>query len=193
MTETELKYQLESAADADRLGAILGDPDERRFLATRYWLPATPRGAALRIREVGGASEATVKRSGAAPTDGLFVHDERTELLDAGDAVAFISGQRPIDDLPLVAATGLQGPFRYVGLILTRRDVHRKNGLPLEIDRVTFPDGGEEFEVEVETPDADARRSDLMALAVEAGVTLRPSTKTKLGRLLDRIDREVRE
>ncbi|MFH1529761.1 MAG: CYTH domain-containing protein [Pseudomonadota bacterium] len=187
MTETELKFRLEGAADAARLEAILGEPVTCLFLATRYWLPSAPAGVALRLREVGGATEATVKRSGGAPMDGLFVHDEQSELLDAGAAVAFISGERPMDELPLAARAGLQGPFRYVGIILTRRHLYRVGDLPLEVDRVTFPNGADEWELEVETPDAAARRGDVEELAGRAGISLRPSVKTKLGRLLDRL------
>jgi len=193
MTEIELKFRLGSAADAACLEATLGEPVERLFLATRYWLPAAPAGVALRLREVGGATEATIKRSGGAPTNGLFVHDEQSERLDAGVAVTFISGERPIEELPLVARAGLCGPFRYVGIILTRRHVYRVGDLPLEVDQVTFPDGAEEWELEVEIPDAGARRSEIEDLAGRAGVSLRPSEKTKLGRLLDRITREELE
>ena len=190
MTETELKYRLESDIETTRLEAFLGEPVARLLLATRYWLPTAPPGAAVRLREVDGATEASVKRSDRVPVDGLFIHDEQAERLDAGAAVAFISGELPIDELPLVSRTGLRGPFRYVGLVLTRRHVYHVDGLPLEVDRVTFPDGCEDFELEVETPDAAALRSKLMDLAARAGVALRPSRKTKLGRLLDRINPE---
>lgn len=184
MLEIELKYRLANEEEMTRLEAVLGDPMERLNQTNRYWLPAAPPGVALRIREVGGASEATVKRAGPAPEDGLFVHEEETELLDAGAVVAVLTGERPIQDLPLVARTGLQGPFRYVGLLLTRRNVYRIDGLPVETDRVTFPDGTKEYEVEVEAMDAGALRGVLLALAARAGVSLRPSTDTKLGRFL---------
>jgi len=186
MLETELKYRLTNEEEMTRLEAVLGEPIERLAQANRYWLPAAPAGVALRVREVGGASEATVKRAGPAPVDGLFVHEEETERLDAGAAVALLTGERPLEDLPLVTKTGLQGPFRYVGLLLTRRNVYRIAGLPVETDRVTCPDGTKEFEVEVEAIDADALRGQLLALAALAGVSLRPSKNTKLGRFLAR-------
>ena len=192
MTEIELKYQLLSDSEARRLEVLLGEPVERLFLATRYWLPTSPPGAAVRLREVGGATEASVKRSGGVPVDGLFIHDEQAERLDAGRAVGFISGEIPIDELSLVARGGLKGPFRYVGLILTRRHVYHVDGLSIEVDKVTFPDGTEDFELEVESPDAAAFRSKLLDLADQAGVALRPSEKTKLGRLLDRASPEER-
>jgi hypothetical protein len=185
--ETELKFMLDDDSAVRRLEACLGEPSARLAMATRYWLPAAPAGVALRLREIGGATEATIKRGREVPRDGLFINDEQTEQLDAGVAVACISGEQPLETLPLVAGAGLEGPFRYVGLILTQRHVYTVGDLPLEIDRVTYPDGGTEFEVEVEVPDADARRGELAALAAEAGVTLTPSTRTKLGRLLDRM------
>jgi len=184
MLETELKYRLTSEEEMTRFEAVLGEPNERLAQANRYWLPAAPLSVALRIREVGGASEGTVKRAGPAPVDGLFVHEEETERLDAGTAVALLTGERPFEDLPLVTKTGLQGPFRYVGLLLTRRNVYRIDGMPVETDRVTFPDGTKEFEVEVEAFHAEALRGQLLALAARARVSLRPSKDTKLGRFL---------
>lgn len=186
MLETELKYRLTSEEEMTRLEAVLGEPIERLAQANRYWLPTVPPGVALRVREVGGESEATVKRAGPAPMDGLFIHEEETERLDAGTAVALLTGERPLEDLPLVTKTGLQGPFRYVGLLLTLRNVYRIDGLPVETDRVTFPDGAKEYEVEAEAIDADALRSELLALAALAGVSLRASKDTKLGRFLAR-------
>ena len=191
MTEIELKFRLESDADRARLEEVLGEPLERLHLATRYWLPTGSPGAAVRLREVSGATEASIKRSEAAPDEGLFIHSEQTQRLDAGAAVAYISGERPLDELPLVTDAGLTGPFRYVGLILTRRHVYRIKGMPLEVDAITYPDGGQEFEVEVETADADALRGDLEALAARAGIRLQPSETTKLGRLLARAGEEV--
>ncbi len=192
LIETELKFLLEDDAATTRLEACLGEPTARLDLATRYWLPAAMEGVAVRLREVGGATVATIKIAGEAPVAGLFVHEERSEQLDAGTAVDFISGERPLEELPLVVQAGLRGPFRYVGLVLTRRHVYDVDGLPLEVDRVTYPDGGQDFEVEIEVPDAADRRGEIHALADTAGVALVPSTRTKLGRLLERIPAEER-
>lgn len=190
MIETELKFLLQDDDAARRLEAGLGEPTARLSMATRYWLPQTGDGVAVRLREIGGATEATIKSAREDPKDGLFINDERSEQLDAGVAVAFISGELPIEALPLVVRAGLEGPFRYVGLVLTQRNVYRVDGLPVEVDRVTYPDGTQEFEVEIEAPDAAARRGEIAALAAEAGVLLTPSTRTKLGRLLARIGGE---
>ena len=81
---------------------------QRLAQANRYWLPAAPPGVALRVREVGDAAEATVKRAGAAPKDGLFIHEEETDPLDAETLAGLVAGDRSIEDLPLVARTGLR-------------------------------------------------------------------------------------
>ncbi|MBM4370953.1 MAG: CYTH domain-containing protein [Deltaproteobacteria bacterium] len=188
MVETELKFRLAGEEELARLEALLGKPLLLRQLSSHYWIPGSPPHASLRLREVDGAAELTVKRGGAPPVDGLHVREEVSERIDAGLAVALLCGEVSPAELPLVHRTGLAAPFHDAGRLLTERRTFRAGILPVETDRVLFPDGSRDWEVEVEAPEAAALRGALLELARRAGVALVPSRDTKLQRLLARQD-----
>ncbi|MBN1421631.1 MAG: hypothetical protein JXP34_22855, partial [Planctomycetes bacterium] len=60
-------------------------------------------------------------------------------------------------------------------------------GLALELDRIIYPDGHEEYEIEIETEDPGPAADRLAALLRDLGIEAIPERRTKLERLLVRL------
>lgn len=191
--EIELKVRLVGRGDYERLCARLGEPDETREQVNHYFRSADGRipgdQGVIRIRVEGGRAVLTVKLGGWV-TDGL-VRAREIEEAWQGDP----------DALPPPSEAFWQGGYRgmaalearfgrrfglvWAGAMHNRRRVHRTgDGLCLELDASRYPDGEEDFEVEVETPDPEGVRSRLLALLDAAGVRHAPQTRTKYQRFL---------
>ena len=77
--------------------------------------------------------------------------------------------------------------LRIIGRLDNERSRFHGGGLTIEVDRMTFPDGSQEFEVEVETGDPGAARAWLLGEFLRLGVRHEPGRRTKFERLLRRI------
>lgn len=184
--EIEVKFTIGSLEDLTRLEKVLGDPERDLHLMNRYWLAGSPDQGMVRLREQGGATEATVKTRVDRPeAPGVFAHRERNQRLTEDETLAALQGDS-LEKLALVREAGLKGPFTYVGSIYCHRTVHPLGDLMLELDRIQFPDGTWEYELEVEHPEPEHAGELIAKLAREAGIVLVAGTRSKFKRLLQR-------
>ena len=72
------------------------------------------------------------------------------------------------------------------GTLENERTTFRGNDYTVELDRMRFADGGEEFELEVESDDPDGARAWCGEILAALGIELRASTETKYERVLRR-------
>lgn len=199
--ETELKLVVDDRASLDRILARLGPARSTQDQHNRYfdtddgaW---SEHGLAVRLRRQDGTLKLTVKSGGT--DDGDFVRRgewetelpvDRESTLAAGGAPLLASVRALLEEhgtaLPAALAAA---PLREIG---TMTNVRRRAGLPdhegllVELDETTYPNGDVRFEVELEVPDASratAAVGRLRAAFDAAGVAWRPSKVTKRERL----------
>jgi uncharacterized protein YjbK len=74
----------------------------------------------------------------------------------------------------------------YLGCLRTERRRRRLGDLVVELDELTYPDGGKAYELEVETSEPEVARSLLEAICVTHGVRATPQHRSKLEGFLHR-------
>lgn len=75
--------------------------------------------------------------------------------------------------------------LRLAGRLVNERVCREVDGWKLEVDRLTFPDGSESYELELETEDVDRARAWLEEELDARGIAHRPQRFTKFERLLE--------
>jgi uncharacterized protein YjbK len=191
--EQELKLRLPTRGDYERLQDLLGRPDRRLEQHNAYLDTAgaelRARRVMARLRDENGALLLTVKWK-AGHADGYFQAEEeevRLEAPSAAQAVETGEAARVLRDLcPELQNLELAG-LRVLGGIRNLRQSFRLDGFELELDHSTYPDGAEDFELELETNRPEAAWKLLERLLRDSGARGEPQTQTKYERFLKSI------
>ncbi len=202
--EREWKLALASEADADSLRSVLPPPFEETIQNNTYWdLPGRPLSAAgvlvrLRLEERARGARAfvTVKDAAVRSAGGLFEAPEDEEEVPVAAAREVLAGARGLASLGtgvlarLARRQGALDRLEQWGAMKNLRRRYRLAGdLVVELDRTEFPDGGVEWEIELESAEVAAAARALSALLGRAGVVAQPQTLTKSERLARRLAR----
>ena len=197
-SEEELKYSLAGAEDHQKLvgpGGLAGPATRHSQVNLHLDAPDHRLARAmtmLRIRSVAGRGPLVTLKSGTEVEAGYFRSQEIEEEIPA-DLLPEIR-RRPgrILGLDLAPVRELrerfgEPPLAVIGVLINERSTFRAGGFVLEVDRMTFPDGSEEFEVEVETVNPGQARSWVEGEFRRLGVNAAPSRRTKFERLLAKL------
>jgi uncharacterized protein YjbK len=191
--EVELKYRLEGRANYERLCRGIGEPAADWEQINHYFRSADGKipgeQGVIRIRLERGEAVFTVKLGGPLK-DGLASAQEYEEpwsgdlqerslrsstLWETGHAGLKVLEQEFGQHFPLV----------WAGKMVNRRRLYRlPEGLCLEVDASRYPDGAEDYEVEVETQRPEQDRARLTRLLDSLGIRYAPQTATKYQRFL---------
>ena len=193
--EDEIKFRLAGAEDLRRLLAGLPGPadvvaQENIYLDTAD-LRLAGRMAMLRIRVSGPDARLTLKR-GTEVEAGYFRSIE-VEAALAAEVLEGILADPPsvwrLDLPPVGEARSLIGeaPLAVIGRLRNERSAFRAEGFRVEVDRMVFPDGSAEYEVELETAEPDRARRWLGGEFARLGVRAEPGRETKFERLLRKL------
>ena len=193
--EVELKYRLEGRGEYEKLCRELGDPVEVWEQVNHYFRSADgkiPGGdGVIRIRQEKGRALLTVKLG--ALEAGLARAEEYEEAWPG-----------PLDEMPptsnaiwgagheglhlLEQRFGTRFPLVWLGKMVNQRKFYRPvEGIPLEVDASRYPDGQEDYEVEVETEEPECDRERLLTLLTDLGLRVEPQTATKYQRFLQHL------
>jgi uncharacterized protein YjbK len=194
--EQELKIRLTGRDDYERLERRLG-PALRGLEQLNAYLdtPALElraRRIMARIRQLadGEPLRMTVKW-GATRQDGYFQAEEvERDLQAVTPELAIASGEaaRTLHEL-CPEARGLDlGGLRLLGCLRNRRKLYVLDGFELELDHSTYPDGAEDYELELETAEREAAVQRVTLLLQEAGARGEPQTLTKFERFLSHLE-----
>ncbi len=210
--EREIKLELGSAEDRDRLLAVLPPPSEVKEQSNHYYdLPRgdlRAAGVMLRLRiektehaGVGGTADdagvgsrerarITVKEGAKRDGAGLFDSAETEADVLVADARRVAQGDVTFESLGGEILTSLAARFGDLkslacwGTLENRRSVHPLDAeFVLEVDRAVYPDGTVLNEVELESDDPKGAHARLTALLDSVPVSYRPSTASKSERL----------
>lgn len=186
--EIELKWALDDAGHR-LLGRALArelGPPARLEQRNRFYDSADRRlrraGLNLRLREENGRLLLTCKRR-VAQEDGLHHHEEWEQWLDGAPGEPPALRSLPVPE-PWIAALA-EAPLELVGGFANTRDEFRAAGDLLCLDRTDFLGRRVDYELEIETADADASRARWTAKLKEWGVSWRPQPLTKFARMLE--------
>lgn len=193
--ETEIKLRLEGRAQYEKLCRRLGAPSDAWEQINHYFQSEDGRipgeEGVIRIRLEKGKAVFTVKLG--VLKGGLASAREYEE-----------AWRGPVEEVPppscamwdaghsglqaLEAKFGLRFPLVWVGKMVNRRRLYRTaEGLRMEVDASTYPDGEEDYEVEVETDDPERDRVLLEALLNDLGIRFVPQPATKYQRFLEHL------
>lgn len=196
--EVEIKLRLEGWSEYQKLCRGLGDPEDAWEQVNHYFQSEDGRipgkGGVIRIRLEKARALLTVKLG--ALRDGLATAEEYEE-----------TWQGPLDEMPppsnaiwetghaglkaLEEAWGKRFPLVWLGKMVNQRRLYRTaGGLCVEVDASRYPDGREDYEVEVETEEPDRDRVLLEALLDRTGIRYVPQPATKYQRFLEHMGRE---
>lgn len=206
--EIELKYRLKNWRQVHDLVPKLPAP-EAHFTQTNFYLDDANRSLRkakimLRAREitfpVGMAKglgkppvTITVKRKKAAPKDGLFINEERQQVMHIDDWRPILYGKAQLElkgpALSWLAAEvpGL-GPLQILGSSENIRWQIYSYVYMLEIDKTVFSNGDIEAEVECETEIPDDARKHIEALLAQNYIDFEPATQGKYSRFLEKTE-----
>lgn len=204
--ETELKYRLGNWRDVHTLVDKLPAP-EAQFTQTNFYLDDTKRSLRevrimLRAREitfpVGLAKglgkppvTVTAKRRISAK-DGLFVNEERTQVMHIDDWRDIQYGKAVLDSGPVLTWLGETVPKLGKLQVLGHTENHRwqiySDVFKLEIDKTIYPDGAIEGEVECETSLPDLARAHIEKLLSGLNIQFKPATQGKYARFLEKAE-----
>ncbi len=190
--EVELKLRLEAREAYEGLCRKLGRPEVAWEQINHYFqsedgrIPGS-RGV-IRIRLEKGKALLTVKLG--ALHNGLATAQEYEETWP-GPAGRMPPSSSEIWETGHAGLKALEqqfgGPFplKWVGSMANLRKIYRTNeGLCLEVDASRYPDGHEDYEVEVETDDPQRDRGLLEGLLSRLGIPFTPQPATKYQRFL---------
>lgn len=197
VNEEELKYLLAGHEDLERLlgagglGGYLGtERQENLYFDTRN-LRLLRGLAMLRARAVAGGKVSLTLKSGTELEAGYFSSEE-VEADITGAILAELrrdpASMFRHDLAPVRALRARFGEPKLVliGTLRNERARFLAQRFLVEVDRMTFPDGTEEYEVELETEERGAAREWLLGEFRRLGVRAEPGRETKLERLLRR-------
>jgi uncharacterized protein YjbK len=194
-TEVEIKLRLEGRAHYDKLCREMAEPQEDWEQVNHYFQSEDGRipgeEGVIRIRQEKGKAVFTVKlgaleaglassREYEEPWQGAReeMPPPSTAMWDSGH-----SGLRALEE-----KFGGRFPLVWIGKMVNRRRLYRTaEGLSMEVDASTYPDGEEDYEVEVETDDPERDRALLEALLEKLGVRFVPQPATKYQRFLQHL------
>ncbi len=190
--EIEIKLRLEGRAQYDKLCRELSTPADAWEQINHYFRSEDGRipgeEGVIRIRLERGKAVFTVKLG--ALKDGLASAQEYEE-----------AWRGPLEEMPPASISmwdaghaglhalehrfGKRFPLVWVGKMINQRRLYRTaEGLCMEVDASRYPDGEEDYEVEVETDDPERDRGLLEALLDRLGVRFVPQPATKYQRFL---------
>jgi uncharacterized protein YjbK len=187
--ESELKYRLSSASDAEKiLAAGIGEISSVRRQVNHYFDTREGEllrsGIILRLRR-DGSDRLTLKYggpSGAIPGHFDSIEHEIGLAADFADALLRDPALLWTSGLgPLVELERLRGPVElvsYATLVTKRHTI--ESDFVIEVDFMELPDGSQVQELEIETDDPSGARSWIESLFARIGVSAAPSTETKL-------------
>jgi uncharacterized protein YjbK len=193
--EKELKLRLPTHEDYTRLLRRLG-PVERSTRQRNDYLDTDGdelrrRRIMVRFRDEGGGLVLTVKWK-AVQREGYFQAEEEeaglkarspSEALRDGEAARALAALCP--ELREVDLSTL----RVLGSIHNLRQRFRLEDFDLELDHSTYPNGAEDYELEVETLRPEAARELVERLLQDSGARCEPQSLTKYERFLDNVSR----
>jgi len=206
--EIELKYRLTNWRQVHDLVPKLPTP-EAHFTQTNFYLDDPKRSLRqakimLRAREitfpVGMAKglgkppvTITAKRRVKAPKDGLFINEERQQVMHIDDWRAVQYGKETLELTgPALGWVAEQVPslskLRVLGTAENIRWQIYSDVFKLEIDKTVFSNGDIEAEVECETELPDAARAHIEALLKQHHIEFKPSTQGKYSRFLEKFE-----
>jgi uncharacterized protein YjbK len=188
--ETELKYRLEGRAEYEKLCRELGDPVDTWEQINHYFQSADGkipgREGVIRIREEKGKAVLTVKLGALA--NGLARAREYEQPWSGpGEQMPPLSKalwkSRHEGLEVLERRFGGRFPLVWSGRMVNLRKLYRSSqGLCMEVDASRYPDGQEDYEVEVETEFPERDRALLETLLRDLGIRFAPQTATKYQR-----------
>lgn len=197
--ELELKYHLAGAEDYDLLlencpespGHSTARQENYYFDSPGYEIAG--KGGMLRLR-FDGELKLCFKLGGEKPGHpGYFDALEVESELETDFLQRALENPQELADLnapPLKALWRHFEPLTLVniGRLVTVRRYRMAENFLLELDEVSYPDGGLAHEVEIETPFAEEAREVLLAWIEKLGINARPQRRSKLQGLLERQD-----
>ena len=193
--EKELKYILPGDWARRSLIAHFGGEAKIAVQENYYFYPQNREigniNEMLRLRREGGSVIATYKR-GRSARDGAFVADEFEETLSSAEFAEVISGRRNLSAFDIAPVREAKRDFGSVNFALLgrveneRTKVRMPSGDVLELDRTSFPDGSADYELEVETDDAEVMRGYLLDVFRRLDIDAVAQTKTKFERFMER-------
>ena len=193
--ERELKYRIGSredflslrdAPDWGERGAVLA---QLNYYFDTADLTLARSRAMLRIRTAGDC--VLTLKCGVEARPGYFDSLELEAEISEGSIAALLQKPATLLDLLLPPIEELKRRFGRLEVSLLGR-LHNErvrrtiDGLVLEVDRVTFPDGSELFELEIETDEILRAEAWVDSRLISHGLRLAPQRLTKLEELLKR-------
>ena len=193
--EIEIKLRLEGRAQYDKLCREMGTPADAWEQINHYFrsedggIPGEE--GVIRIRLERGKGIFAVKLG--ALKDGLASAQEYEEVwrgplgeMPPPSIAMWDTGHAGLHALE--KRFGKRFPLVWVGKMINQRRLYRTaEGLCMEVDASRYPDGEEDYEVEVETDDPERDRALLEALLDRLGVRFVPQPATKYQRFLEHL------
>ncbi len=196
--EEEIKLEIPDRATFDSLHESLSlassTPPARLEQVNHYFdtreLLLTRSGIMLRLRVTDGRPELTLKIGGELE-EGHFRARELEETVSPARAAELLEQPARVHDLDLEPVRILREelgapPLEVIGELRNERTVFTVDGYLVELDRMRFGDGGEEYEMEVESGRPAAARAWCTRWLEAAGIRVTLSRETKSQRLLRR-------
>jgi len=209
--EQEIKLELASEEDRDRLIAALPPSTRRKRQANHYYdlpgLELRGAGVLLRLRletikrpehSPRQRARVTVKERATRDGEGLFDSIEREFDVPVEAAEAVVGGDAGFETLggevldALAARFGALAGLRRWGVLENERSVHPFGEWELEVDRAVYPGGVVLREVELESERPEEARARLTALLGRLGIAATPSSMSKSERLAQAADEATR-
>jgi len=192
--EKELKIRIHSKDDFFRLVKELKGYQQSVKQTNWYWdtndFHLLAKEAILRIREEEGRRIITWKK-GKSIEDGYFVSEEIEaefpgELNNCKTGKVLDIRALPKDIIENIQRVIPEDSFNLycIGYIETERRYYSLQGFKLEVDHIRYPDGYEDFELEVETEKLDELRNIIMELLKSMKIDYSYQTQTKFQRFL---------
>ncbi len=193
--ERELKWQLTAAEHATLYAHLRTSlafeqlQQSNRFFDTED-LRLRQSLCNLRLRRENQRLLLTIKRRLCEQQDGLHLHDEYERWLnhcfwDQNPAV--LTQSLPLS--PPCAALLKNTPLKYIGGFSNLRYQAQQNNELICLDQTSFDENDCEWELEVETEDADTSRAHWEGIFAHIGISPTTQTDTKFKRFLQRCAR----
>ncbi len=196
--EQEIKYLLQGPDDYQKLAGpgglsgLLGREHQENFYFDTPSLHLADHLTMLRIRTTSSGPARLTLKSGTEVEAGYFRSTEIEAVLSREvlkrvhrePGFLYHLDLKPVKEL---RARFGELPLVLVGELLNERCRFQSGGFLIELDRMTFPDGTQEFEVEVETRDPGLARAWLLEEFQRLGIRPEPGRQTKFERLVRKI------
>jgi len=194
--EVEVKLRLEGRAQYERLCREMGTPEDAWEQVNHYFRSEDGRipgeEGVIRLRLEKGGAVFTVKLG--ALKDGLADSQEYEEAwsgpleMPPSSNTIWEGGYQGMKALE--QRFGKRFALVWVGKMVNQRRLYRSDeGLCVEVDASRYPDGAEDYEVEVETDEPERDRRLLEALLDRMSIGFVPQQATKYQRFLQHLGR----